>query len=81
MDVTARARIHLLIPVIHSAATFLVGEAVDVHVLATTSTLIVLGAYVATALWHKVLRRGGVWENWGPPWWQTKFGWLKKSAH
>jgi cytochrome b561 len=56
-----------------------VGVARDTHEVFTNLTLFVIGAHIAAALWHKVLRRDGVWEAMGTPWWQPKNGWLGRA--
>ena len=47
----------------------LVGAAGDVHEFVAGLTLWVIAAHVLAALWHKLVRRDGVWESIGTPWW------------
>ena len=51
----------------------------DVHEFVANLTLFVIGAHIAAALWHKLMRRDGVWESMGTPWWQPKAGWLRRA--
>ena len=49
----------------------------------TSLTLFLIVAHIAAALWHKRVRRDGVWESIGTPWWSrfdTAFGWAKGKA-
>lgn len=70
----------LLIPAALAWATpFWVDLARDVHEFFTNLTLFVIAAHVVAALWHKIVRRDGVWESIGSPWWQPKFGWVRKE--
>jgi cytochrome b561 len=69
----------LLIPAALAWATpFWVDVARDVHEFMTNLTLFVIGAHVAAALWHKLVRRDGIWESIGTPWWQPKAGWFRR---
>lgn len=47
----------------------LVGAAADLHEFVAGLTLWVIAAHVAAALWHKLVRRDGMWEAIGTPWW------------
>lgn len=47
----------------------LVGAAADLHEFVAGLTLWVIAAHVLAALWHKLVRRDGVWESIGTPWW------------
>ena len=52
--------------------------AVDLHEFVTSATLVMIGAHIVAALWHKLVRRDGVWESIGTPWWQPKLGWFRR---
>jgi hypothetical protein len=41
--------------------------------------LFVIGGHVAAALWHKLVRRGGMWEAMDTPWWVPRLAWLRRS--
>ncbi len=56
-----------------------VSTAGDVHEFFTNLTLFVIGTHVAAALWHRLVRRDGVWESMGTPWWQPKAGWFGRG--
>ena len=61
----------LLIPAAQSyGGRFAVNAARDLHEFVTGATLFLIGAHVAAALWHKVVRRDGIWESMGMPWLQ-----------
>lgn len=48
---------------------------IDLHEFTTNTTLIVIAAHIAAALWHKLVRRDGVWESIGTPWnWFVRLG-------
>ena len=47
----------------------LVDAAGGLHEFVAGLTLWVIAAHVAAALWHKLVRRDGVWESIGTPWW------------
>ncbi len=51
----------------------------DIHEFFTNLTLIVIGGHIAAALWHKLMRRDGVWEAMGTPWWKPKSGWFGRA--
>jgi cytochrome b561 len=55
-----------------------VDAAREVHEFVANLTLVIIGAHVAAALWHKLVRRDGVWESIGTPWWQPKRGWMAR---
>ena len=54
---------------------WMVNDARDIHEFFTNTTLFVIGAHVIAAFWHKLVRRDGIWEAIGTPWWQPKAGW------
>jgi cytochrome b561 len=58
---------------------FLVDAASGVHEFIAGTTLFVIGGHVAAALWHKLVRRDGVWESIGTPWWVPRLGWFKRG--
>jgi cytochrome b561 len=60
------------------AGSGLVRAAADLHEFITGATLFVIGGHIAAALWHKLVRRDGVWESIGTPWWQPRSGWSRK---
>ena len=73
----------LLIPVAQSHAPNLIRAASDLHEFFAGLTLLVIGAHVAAALWHKLVRRDGVWESIGTPWWsrlRLPGSWLDRLA-
>ncbi len=57
----------------------LVGAASGLHEFVAGATLAVIGAHVAAALWHKLIRRDGVWESMGTPRRLPVFGWLRRA--
>ena len=59
----------LLIPFAQSHAPGLLGAASGLHEFVAGLTLWIIGAHIAAALWHKLVRRDGVWESIGTPWW------------
>lgn len=58
------------------ATPFRVDAARDVHEFVAKGTLFLIGADAAVALWHKLVRRDGVWESIGTPWWQPRTRWF-----
>jgi cytochrome b561 len=56
----------------------LVRAAADLHEFITGATLFVIGGHVAAALWHKIVRRDGVWESIGTPAGWPSLGWLRR---
>ncbi len=57
----------------------LVDAAGGLHEFIAGGTLAVIGGHVAAALWHKLVRRDGVWEAMGTPWWVPSLAWLRRS--
>jgi cytochrome b561 len=63
----------LLIPFAQSHAPNLIRAASDLYEFVTGLTPWIIGAHVAAALWHKLVRRDGDWEAIGTPRWS----WLR----
>ncbi len=69
----------LLIPATQSwGGSVLLDAATNLHEFVTSATLFLIGAHIAAALWHRLVRRDGVWESIGTPWWVPRFGWFRK---
>ena len=45
---------------------------VDVHEFVTGAAGALIFAHIAAALWHKLVRRDGIWESIGTPWWRGR---------
>lgn len=70
----------LLIPAALSWGTpFWVDAARGLHEFVANGTLVLIGGHIAAALWHKLIRRDGVWESIGAPWWTPKLRWFGKG--
>ena len=79
LSVLAIVATGLLIPAAQNwGGPALTRNAVDLHEFVTSATLVLIGAHIVAALWHKLVRRDGVWESIGTPWWQPKITWLRK---
>jgi cytochrome b561 len=57
----------------------LVRAAAELHEFVAGATLFVIGGHVAAALWHKLVRRDGVWESIGTPGELPRFGWFRRA--
>lgn len=57
---------------------FMVDATGGLHEFITGATLFVIGGHVAAALWHKLVRRDGVWEAMGTPWWAPRPDWFRR---
>ena len=70
----------LLIPAAQSYGGGAVNVARDLHEFVANTTLFLIGAHIAAALWHKLVRKDGVWESIGTPWWQGLTFWRKRQV-
>jgi cytochrome b561 len=64
----------LSIPLAQSYAPGMVRAVIEVHEFLTNVTIALIVAHIAAALWHKLIRRDGVWESIGTPWWGVRGG-------